>query len=174
MSDKLDDKIWLKKQYEIGRSLQDIADELHVARNTIRNRFIKFKIKRRPRCSHFKGVPKSSGQRAKMSKARKAYWDKNPMTDELRLKISQSRQTKDGISAKGRRLYILGRGRVFEHRLVAEQMLGRPLSPNEQVHHIDGDRLNNSPENLLILINSDHQKLHNKKRQRDNLGRFTS
>ena len=38
-----------------------------------------------------------------------------------------------------------------EHRVVAEEMLGRPLAPGEVVHHRDGDKLNNSPENLEVL-----------------------
>ncbi len=42
-------------------------------------------------------------------------------------------------------------GRVFEHRLAVAEQLGRPLSSAEQVHHLDGVRANNSPENLLLV-----------------------
>ena len=58
-------------------------------------------------------------------------------------------------------------GYIPEHILVAEKMLGRPLkyygrqdSNNERVHHIDGNKLNNNPENLFITKNSEHRKLH--------------
>jgi hypothetical protein len=41
-------------------------------------------------------------------------------------------------------------GYVYEHIVVAERLLGRPLLPEEEVHHDDGDGLNNAPENLVV------------------------
>lgn len=41
-------------------------------------------------------------------------------------------------------------GSVFEHRLVMARSLGRPLTNAESVHHIDGDRQNNTIENLQL------------------------
>lgn len=52
------------------------------------------------------------------------------------------------------------RGRVFQHIVVAEQKLGRPIGPNEHVHHIDENKQNNDPDNLLVLSNEDHQRFH--------------
>ena len=40
--------------------------------------------------------------------------------------------------------------KVAEHRAVMEKELGRPLLSNEVVHHHDGDKLNNSVENLTV------------------------
>lgn len=80
---------------------------------------------------------------------------KGGLTLEERNKIRESRLGKG--EGKSYPKYF---GR-HEHRIVAELKLGRPLKPGEIVHHIDGDKRNNRPENLLILKNqSEHIKLH--------------
>jgi hypothetical protein len=47
-----------------------------------------------------------------------------------------------------------------EHRIVAEDMLGRRLKEGEVVHHMDEVRNNNYPDNLLVLSAPMHNKLH--------------
>jgi hypothetical protein len=54
-----------------------------------------------------------------------------------------------------------GKGYVFEHIIIAETMLGRPLNRGEEVHHKDLDRGNNSPENLEVCAShAEHMKRH--------------
>lgn len=59
------------------------------------------------------------------------------------------------ITEEGYRSYSRGNGRHYlEHRLVMEQYLGRKLLAKENVHHKDGDRLNNDILNLELWSTS--------------------
>ena len=50
---------------------------------------------------------------------------------------------------------------VYQHILIAERLLGRKLKKGERVHHIDGNKKNNSPSNLIVFAtNSDHILCH--------------
>lgn len=52
-------------------------------------------------------------------------------------------------------------GSVYEHILVAEQKLGRYLTDDEVVHHIDENRSNNTPDNLVVFkTKADHSRYH--------------
>nr|DAG38919.1 MAG TPA: terminase ATPase subunit [Caudoviricetes sp.] len=51
-------------------------------------------------------------------------------------------------------------GYIWEHVLVVEKELGRYLGPDEVVHHIDRQKNNNDPANLLVLTKSQHCALH--------------
>lgn len=50
-------------------------------------------------------------------------------------------------------------GYIAEHRLVAEEKIKRYLLREEVIHHINGVRDDNRPENLLVMSKSEHHKL---------------
>lgn len=54
-------------------------------------------------------------------------------------------------------------GYYKEHRLMCEISLGRPLSKEEIVHHVDGDKTNNSIDNLHVCKNDkEHRNIHSR------------
>jgi hypothetical protein len=63
------------------------------------------------------------------------------------------------------------RGYAYEHRLVAEEKLGRRLEPDEIVHHLDEDKRNNAPENVHIFSSiGEHLQAHGTRLDRRRVG----
>ena len=52
------------------------------------------------------------------------------------------------------------RGRVYEHRLVIAQDIGRGLSSSEEVHHLNGDKHDNRLSNLQLTSKGEHIRAH--------------
>lgn len=87
-----------------------------------------------------------------MSKTSIEWTEKNQIVDErgyVMVYMPEHHSTKDGRY-------------VYVHRLVMEEVLGRPLTENENIHHKNGDKSDNRPQNLEIMSNSEHMSKHYK------------
>lgn len=59
----------------------------------------------------------------------------------------------------GTKTYVKENGR-HQHRVVMERKLGRKLRKGEIVHHIDHNKKNNHPDNLQVINQAEHCRLH--------------
>lgn len=66
--------------------------------------------------------------------------------------LSPKQEPGDGyhLTSSGYRARNVNGIQVFEHREVMEEIIGRPLMPHERVHHRNGKRDDNRPENLEL------------------------
>src|ERR671923_1279770 len=71
-----------------------------------------------------------------------------------------ARRRVGSLNAGGyRRLTINGKN-ILEHRWIMEQHLGRKLLRSEHVHHLNGDKLDNRLENLVVMSHAEHNREH--------------
>ena len=132
---------WFEQKYLIEKkSYREIANEVNAKQGWVQFWMEKFNIPRRPFIS-------------KMIKEKNPNW-------------------KGGIRIFSEYRYILDRehlnsgrnGYIAEHNLVMSKYIKRPLLKTETVHHLDGNKLNNNIENLLLLSNG--QNSHHRFEQR--------
>jgi len=122
----------------------------------------------------FYGKRHSQESKKKLSEANKgkpSFWKGKKLPKETREKMSKNHAditgSKNPMWRGGIRKKIIYKAtringkNVYRHRQIMEIKIGRKLSQVEVVHHIDGNSLNNLPENLMLFKNnSEHIKFH--------------
>jgi hypothetical protein len=145
--------------YISGKSISDISAKTGIPKSTLRFRFQKAGILR----TRAEGV-RLAAIDGKMGRP----GPRPPFSDEWRANIAKAKKEagqllSDAISIKKNGYAEFTRGKYkgrFVHVVMMELKLGRALLDDECVHHIDGDRVNNSFDNLALLTRSGHSKLH--------------
>lgn len=120
----------LHELYDLGRTMQELAEELGIDRRVISKLFKKHDLHIRTKSENATG--EFNGQ-----------FKNEPIYDE-----------------NGYVEIWNGTERILEHRYVMEQHLNRKLTSEEVVHHINGIKDDNRFENLEISSQSEHMKKH--------------
>ena len=173
------DKNWLEQKYWSEKlSTRAIAKLCDVAKTTIRRWLMEFNIKIRTHNEALGGEYCSEETRKKLSIARTGIH----LSEETKKKISKATMGKNnpnwGKNGKNSSAWKGGRTKdgdgyvliykpdhpypnshhyVYEHRLIMEKKLGRYLTNDEVVHHINGVKDDNREENLKLINKKTHK-----------------
>lgn len=124
----------LKKMYwDDGLSTSQIAEKLGITGTAVRSAFIRFGIPKRSISESLSGSRhyRWQGGRSKVSDGYvELYMPEHPRANR--------------------------RKRVFEHIVVWENTHGRKLRKGEHVHHLNGVKDDNRPENLMAMSSLEH------------------
>jgi hypothetical protein len=142
-------------------SIPQIARQLDLPPSRIRQVLVDSDVPRRSRTD---GIRLRTDAMSEMRRGKK----RPPFSEQWRENISKGKLAHGERHAKGTTLkpdgyveYTRGPNKFRSVHVVAmEQRLGRHLTPDECVHHIDGDRSNNDPNNLALVTRSGHTRLH--------------
>ncbi len=106
------------------------------------------------KCADIFKIGKPNSSSTKFKKGQKHTWQKG-----FRFTVSRKNGKKYKLVFLPEHPFSTLSGYVREHRLVAENKIGRRLLKSEIVHHKDGNTLNNDPSNLEVMDKRDHDRM---------------
>lgn len=148
-----------------------IANKFNMKPSQIRDRANKkLKLKKQPKFNWTKEHKdyvlnnyETLGARPIADKFNISIFSVNKMAQSLGVKYKPKDEY---ICSQGYKVIGKSKNRITEHRKVMQEYLGRELTSDEIVHHIDGNKLNNDISNLVLTTRSEHIEEH-----RDDLNR---
>ena len=177
------DKNELIELYNVQKmTMKEISKYLGVSIGSVHNYIKKYGIKSRPRMtdevkkrisktktgvpSKLKGVKRTEETKKKISESKKGKFFKKSKYG------GHTKTRSDGYIA----VYVPQHpgankdGYVMEHILVMEEHIGRYLTEDEVVHHVNRNRSDNRIENLRLMTFSEHASIHMKERWENKKG----
>ena len=144
-------KEWLYQKYVTEElSIPDISSLCGYSKTHVRRLLIKADIKTRT---------KAEGVKTSISRKKRHISMTGKMSGALNPSYKRGYWETNGYlftRVKGKKRQV--------HRIIAEKKIGRPLQKHEVVHHINGDKKDNRPENLEVMPRAEHIQLHSNDR----------
>lgn len=154
-------KVILVEEYADGASIPLLAEKHQVSRSFVRDAVMGAGVIR----SRAEGVrlAAAQGRLGQAFRGKRRTFTASHISALRASAMQRGQRTAKGISKKPNGYLEITRGAHkgrSQHRVVAESMIGRQLGRDEVVHHIDHDRSNNDPSNLVVMTLSEHTRLH--------------
>ena len=163
---------------DLQMSTKEISDATGIPISTVRRKLISLGVLRGKKEAINLAISQGKG-------AKKLTGRKREISAEWREKINISKRASADKSSKGFTVHPSGYLRLTRrgensgrsvHVVVMEEVIGRKLFADECVHHVDHNKQNNDPSNLVLMTKREHASLHAKenhaKRKRSKIGQF--